>query len=516
MKGFKGKRPNGKQLKTKTSKALQSSNRPVDRVNELSARMLDWSRQHIWTGQRRWLTLAASGIILAGGLGFVGNQYVAANTVPYYKVYVKGQEVGAIQNEDQLAALYENKSQAYAEKYPDAEMVLNTEAITTKIEKAYKADVDSKATLTKLDGMLTAYAKGVKVMVDGQEVGIVKDEDTAKAAIKALQKEYIPEGQGQPAGWTSSVKKTSASSASNTSKAWLMSVGVNEDISYEEVKADPNKLLSEEGALQALKESKEQPITYTVREGDNLSSIASQFGMTAWEVKQNNPGTREKYLQIGDTLQVTAPKAPVTVTTVEKIVEQVTIEPTIVTRESDELKAGTSKVVRPGQSGLKQMDFQITKENGQVIKEEWLGQKVIKESVPEVVLKGTKVVGEGTGQFTWPVSGAILTSSYGGRWGRMHEGIDMGGNRDIKASDEGVVTFAGQQNGYGNVIIIDHGNGYQTLYGHLSSIGVRSGQVVRQGESIGVMGNTGRSTGTHLHFEIRKNNVPQNPMTYLR
>ncbi len=92
----------------------------------------------------------------------------------------------------------------------------------------------------------------------------------------------------------------------------------------------------------------------------------------------------------------------------------------------------------------------------------------------------------------------------------------MVGSPDIHASDEGVVTFAGQQNGYGNVIMIDHGNGYQTVYGHLSSIGVHVGQVVQQGESIGVMGNTGRSTGTHLHFEIRKDNTPRNPMTYLR
>jgi murein DD-endopeptidase MepM/ murein hydrolase activator NlpD len=253
-----------------------------------------------------------------------------------------------------------------------------------------------------------------------------------------------------------------------------------------------------------------------VQEGDSLSSIATKFNMTAWEIKQNNPGSRELYLQIGDELKLTAPKAPVTVRTVEKVVEQIAIEPEVEIRQSDELKAGVTKVVRPGQAGLKEMDYRLTKENGEVVQEEWLGQKVLQPSITEVVLRGTKVVGEGSGQFAWPVSGASMSSSFGARWGRMHEGVDLVGSADIHASDEGVVSFAGQQNGYGNVIMIDHGNGYQTVYGHLSSIGVHVGQVVQQGESIGVMGNTGRSTGTHLHFEIRKDNTPRNPMTYLR
>ncbi|HER2209415.1 TPA: peptidoglycan DD-metalloendopeptidase family protein, partial [Streptococcus pyogenes] len=200
---------------------------------------------------------------------------------------------------------------------------------------------------------------------------------------------------------------------------------------------------------------------------------------------------------------------------VEQVVEQIEIKPQVEVRKSAELKAGTTKVVRPGQSGLKSMQYRITKENGEVVQEEWLGQEVIKAAVTEVVLSGTKVVGEGTGEFAWPVSNATMSSSFGQRWGRQHKGVDLVGNRDVKASDEGVITFAGQKSGYGNVIIINHRNGYETLYGHLNSIGVKVGQVVEKGESIGVMGNTGRSTGTHLHFEIIKNGTVENPLTYL-
>jgi len=163
------------------------------------------------------------------------------------------------------------------------------------------------------------------------------------------------------------------------------------------------------------------------------------------------------------------------------------------------------------------MEYRITKENGIVVNEEWLGQEVTKKSSPKIVVRGTKVVlGEGTGQFAWPVSSAKMTSSYGERWGRTHKGVDLvSSNRSILAADDGVVSFVGTKSGYGNCIIIDHKNGYETLYGHLSKISVKKGQVVEKGDKIGVMGSTGRSTGTHLHFEIHKNGSIQNPLKYL-
>jgi len=180
------------------------------------------------------------------------------------------------------------------------------------------------------------------------------------------------------------------------------------------------------------------------------------------------------------------------------------------------MQAGQSKVVAEGQSGLKIMEYRLTKENGDVIAEEWLGHEVIKASSPRVIIKGTKIVGEGSGQFAWPVSGARMTSSYGERWGRAHKGIDLvSSKRNILAADEGVISFAGVKSGYGNAIIINHNNGFKTLYGHLSKISVKEGDIVEKGAKIGIMGNTGRSTGTHLHFEIHKNGTVQNPMKYL-
>ena len=116
----------------------------------------------------------------------------------------------------------------------------------------------------------------------------------------------------------------------------------------------------------------------------------------------------------------------------------------------------------------------------------------------------------------WPVSGPI-TSGFGPRWGRMHEGLDIAGSSGtpIAAAATGTVISAGWSGGYGNLVVLDHGNGLSTAYAHMSSIAVSSGQTVPQGSAVGGMGTTGHSTGVHLHFEVRVNGAAVNPLGYL-
>ena len=118
--------------------------------------------------------------------------------------------------------------------------------------------------------------------------------------------------------------------------------------------------------------------------------------------------------------------------------------------------------------------------------------------------------------FVWPVLGPV-TSPFGWRWGRMHEGIDIAAasGTPIAASAAGTVIYAGWLGGYGNVVVIDHGGGISTTYGHQSSLAVGNGSYVAQGQTIGYVGSTGHSTGPHVHFEVRVNGVPQDPLGYL-
>jgi murein DD-endopeptidase MepM/ murein hydrolase activator NlpD len=118
--------------------------------------------------------------------------------------------------------------------------------------------------------------------------------------------------------------------------------------------------------------------------------------------------------------------------------------------------------------------------------------------------------------FIWPVSGPV-TSPFGWRWGRMHEGIDIAApsGAPIRAAASGVVIYAGWMGGYGNLVVVDHGGGIATAYAHASAIAVGNGQSVAQGQVVSYVGCTGHCFGAHLHFEVRVNGAPVDPLGYL-
>lgn len=522
MKGSKGKRWMDSLLRKQAADHSAHNNNSNREPSEPSN-----PQKRGWTSPRRWIWISAGALLIAGTIYTGGKAYVNANTVPFYHVYVDGKAIGTIQDDAQLDQLLKEKQKEYQQEHPDVLMVLHTDGITTKADRSFKPEVNSEETLQKLDNMLKAYARGVELKVNGKTVAIVKDQQAAKAAVEAAKLKFAPAAAQEEKTQRVAFTKTSASASSKKSDdgSGLQSVEIKEKISLANTKADPNKVLDVEEAVKVLTGTKDKPVVYTVKEGDTISSIAQHFGMKSADVMALNPGLEEKYVQIGAELQVTKPEAPLTVRTVETVSEKQPSKPETIVRKSSELPLGKRKVVHPGRDGVKTVDYIVTKENGKVISKQWTGQQVVQESLPEVVYKGTKVAPKkkaatvtqksSGSMFAWPVSGARITSSYGHRWGRSHEGVDMVGGSTIMAAASGRVVFAGQQSGYGNVVIVDHGNGYRTLYGHMSRISVSNGQSVGQGSKLGVMGNTGRSTGTHLHFEVQKNGVAQNPMNYL-
>jgi murein DD-endopeptidase MepM/ murein hydrolase activator NlpD len=118
--------------------------------------------------------------------------------------------------------------------------------------------------------------------------------------------------------------------------------------------------------------------------------------------------------------------------------------------------------------------------------------------------------------FVWPANG-MVSSLFGPRWGRMHEGIDIAAptGRPVRAAKGGTVITAAAAGAYGNLVVIDHGNGETTRYGHLSAFDVAQGAIVAQAQVIGRVGSTGRSTGPHLHFEVRFTGVATDPLRHL-
>jgi LysM repeat protein len=117
----------------------------------------------------------------------------------------------------------------------------------------------------------------------------------------------------------------------------------------------------------------------------------------------------------------------------------------------------------------------------------------------------------------WPIIG-VITSNYGWRKSGFHHGLDIAGDigDSIKAADDGIVSFADYKSVYGRTVIIDHANKQQTLYAHLQNIYVKKGQEVRKGQKIATCGISGRTTGPHLHFEVREDSDTYDPLKYLR
>jgi murein DD-endopeptidase MepM/ murein hydrolase activator NlpD len=132
-------------------------------------------------------------------------------------------------------------------------------------------------------------------------------------------------------------------------------------------------------------------------------------------------------------------------------------------------------------------------------------------------LTGLSGPGPNAGGWCWPSAATTTTSEFGPRWGRMHEGLDIAGGSGtpIYAAQAGLVTFAGRQGGYGNLMLIDHGGGIVTAYAHQSRFVASPGDMVECGQLIGEIGSTGNSTGPHLHFEVRVNGSARNPRSYL-
>ena len=295
-----------------------------------------------------------------------------------------------------------------------------------------------------------------------------------------------------------------------------------------------------------------EQITYKVKKKDTIPAIAKRYGIKQDTILMNNKDALNNKMKVGDT--ITFPSIDGLYYKLEKndtlakiakkygisvvdIVDYNNINP-------KKLKAG-STIFLKGVTLQKYKDVegrliaaQQAKEDKKKNKNKEKEKEQEKEK-PEKPPKGTKgsppppppednddggrsAAYSGAG-FAYPVRYAGVSSPFGNRYHPvlkryiLHTGVDLVAKYvPLRAAKAGVVTFAGNMSGYGKIIIIRHDNGYETRYAHLSVISTNVGEHVNQGDLIGKTGNSGRTTGAHLHFEIRQNGVPKNPMKYLR
>jgi murein DD-endopeptidase MepM/ murein hydrolase activator NlpD len=248
---------------------------------------------------------------------------------------------------------------------------------------------------------------------------------------------------------------------------------------------------------------RDRVINYRVQGGDTLSTIAEKFGVSADTIRwANDYKVKNPVIRPGDEIKI--PPVTGVVHTVKKGETIYSI--------SKKYKAEPQGVVDFPFNDFQDLEtFQLAVGQSLIIPEGVVG---VAEPVRRAVPVAPQIIAEGSGQFLWPAGGRITQYFV---W--YHKGLDIANKSGpgIAAADAGTVTYAGCLKwGYGCHVRVSHGNGYETLYAHLTRYYVSVGQTVGRGEALGQMGCTGRCTGTHLHFEVRKGGGLVNPLTFLQ
>ncbi len=376
--------------------------------------------------------------------------------------------------------------------------------VATTIEKTNTAVVDIEKASQLINSMpvaIDADVEATELVVDGEHIAYFKTRLEADKALIALKNNY----------------RTKSNTPERVSFVEKVEVIEGKVSIY-----DFDNYMTTEKAVEYLSTGSLETQIYTVVKGDNLYDIAKDNNLTEENIYQANPELDEnKYLQIGQELRLLVPKPLLNVKIVKTatLVEDIDFE--VEEQKDDSIYEGRSKVLKAGILGKQKVKATITTVNGKEVKRDVLHSEVLQEPSAELLAVGTKVRPKSgpTGEFICPLTSYIVTAPFGQRrYSHVHKGVDMAlpVGSSVKASDGGTVTFAGYKGSFGYLVIIDHGNGLESYYAHLNSIDVNVGEVVGQGEVIAYSGNTGRSTGPHLHFEMRLYGTAVNPANYVK
>lgn len=410
-----------------------------------------------------------------------------------YAVVLNNQIVGYVKDKTEAQKLLAQIQKEVEERHNTDSFVLQNRLQLKSIEPGQYRETridDLKNTIIEKGKVLV---KRYAIFVNSKPYFVFEDLQTPNNILNKLKEIYY---------------KDKASQARFLEKVEIKQIYVSPDV----------KVADADTAFTKIMFGKDQVIEYTIKEGDTLWDLARKYNLSVDDIFASNPGLSEKIMP-GQKIKLTK-ATPLINVVLEKEVEYEGVLPKEVKVIKSPKYYTTQTIVKQeGKDGKAKIRAKIVYMNGLEYDREIISQQIIQKPVERIVVVGTKKPPAyfATGRFSYPAWGT-LTSRFGYRGRGFHEGIDlaMPWGSNVYAADGGVVEFTGWSGGYGKLIIINHQNGYQTYYGHLSKILVSPGQKVAKGQLIAKSGSTGRSTGPHLHFEVRKNGVPQNPLRYLR
>ena len=410
--------------------------------------------------------------------------------------YVKAQE----EVTNVLAVAGDQLNQTITAADQEIEFVANDNISFKRVVSSGRDTDDADTTVNKL-AYMTDIEVAAKGIYDGDKLTtIVKDQASAERLLAEVKAVLSTPDEGME----------------------LEYAEFRNNLDIRDINVLLTSVQSNAAARQQMTEGGDVRFYHLVEEGETLSSIAQAFSVSKDSIYDESNKNQLTEVSRGDKVCIHKTVTPVSVEMVEtgKMKEIVPYE--TIKKKSKKYYIGDEVVSVKGVDGVQIFDGTITKVGGKVTDREVKSIEVLTERVDKLILVGTtkRPKTAPTGTFKNPLKPGtyVVTSRPGWRWGRTHEGVDMGcgvGN-PVYASDGGVITCSGGYGGYGNCIDIQHSDGWMSRYGHLSSMVVKVGDKVYQGQLIGYSGNTGRSTGAHLHFEIRQNGKFVDPDTKVK
>lgn len=458
--------------------------------------------------RRNVRTLPRMAMYILPVLALAGMVTVVQNTIrqPYaLEVQVNGQTVGYVANETVFNLAREDVQQRI--NYSGTEKKEWTIEPTYTISVGHTVMDENEMANAILSSASDEISTGTALYLDGELTAVCADGSSLRGYISSLLEPYEDQEN------------------SNVTVGFNKSVDLEEGIYFNESFMDFQDVVNKLSGVQQAEK------IYKVQAGDTLWAIAQKNDLTFKELCALNtnfkgaPLTETSNIQEGDELIVTKEEATLEVRITKVETRQEEIPYSTETTESKDLNKGVTRTTQEGENGLRNVTMRnVYDTNGTLLEQTILSTETIKEPVNKKVVVGTKKASTGgakyitgSGRFLWPVP----NYKYCSRWySSGHKGVDIcaAAGTPIYATASGTVTKAGYERagagrGYGYSVIISHGSGYTSVYAHCLSLTVHAGQSVKQGQLIGYVGSTGRSSGNHCHFEIRRNGsyiAPQN------
>lgn len=418
-------------------------------------------------------------------------------------VEYNGRELGIISAETEFEQAEKDVQQRISysanEKAIDLSAKFSLRIISNEDKFVSPSQLADKMLAASDEELTEAYG----IYIDGNFIGAVRDKDKIKSALDDRLLNYDVDGIVRDVSYVNKIEYTEG--------IYLLS-----------------SVRDEKETIELLTSQKEKKHAYVVQADDTIVSILQKYGMNPDEFNSLNPSA-EKGIKSGQILNVIERESYLPVKYVKETENLSFIDYETIEVETSSLNVGIRSILVKGERGEKKSKFEVTYIDGRESSRKVLSSTITRNPVTETIGIGTYsampdnpdtvYLGSpltGTGEMNWPVDGGWISDPFISD--RNHKGLDIAANEgaEIYAAQEGTVVAAGwNSGGYGNVVMIEHENGYATVYAHMLYVYAVEGQYVSRGQLIGFVGTTGDSTGNHCHFEVRYQGVCLDPTTFI-